>query len=194
MPPWRLFSPTPVFNAYNFCGIFYSVFKKWDFKEKQEAETTREWSEETNDKTMASKRGTPAATTTRASSTTRHRHQPHILRITPTAISLRSPHGGTTRSTLISSNNLNCLDNSTDSKAVWETRSSHCLSGYPLPPDTLRPWNPTWHHTRRMLRHCGTRPPPRHLGRTLRAQQSAMWLPWVPLTSDSSCTETLQLC
>lgn len=77
MPPWRLFSPTPVFNAYNFCGIFYSVFKKWDFKEKQEAETTREWSEETNDKTMASKRGTPAATTTRASSTTRQASTPH---------------------------------------------------------------------------------------------------------------------
>lgn len=122
------------------------------------------------------------------------RHQPHILRITPTAVRLRSPHGGTTRSTLISSNNLNCLNNSSDSKAVWETRSSHCFSGYPLPPDTLRPQNPTWHHTRRMLRHCGTHPPPRHLGRTLRAQQSAMWLPWVPLASDSSCTETLQLC
>lgn len=108
----------------------------------------------------------------------------------PTARSVRSPRGALP----ISSNNLNCLDNSSDSTAVWETRSSHCFSGYPPPPDTLRPQNPTWHHRRRMLRHCGTRPPPRHLGRTLGAQQSAECLPWLPLPSDSSCTDTLQLC
>lgn len=47
---------------------------------------------------------------------------------------------------------------------------------------------PTWHRTRRMLRHCGSCPPPPHLGRTLRARRSAIRLPWLPLASDSSCT------
>lgn len=50
------------------------------------------------------------------------------------------------------------------------------------------PQSPTQHHVRGMLRDCGTRPPPPHLGRTLRARQSAIRLPWLPLASDNSCT------
>lgn len=130
--------------------------------------TDRETRSRYNQRAEWPARGTPPVTTTRANSMPRHCWcQGRVEASTPPSEHHCNSHKCEvpTRNTPISSNNLNCLDSSSDSK--WETRSSHCFSGYPLPPDTLRPWNPTWHHTRRMMRHCGTRPPPRHLGRTL---------------------------
>lgn len=64
----------------------------------------------------------------------------------------------------------------------------HCRGSYRV---LLRPQHPTWHRTRRMLRHCGTHPPPLQLGRTLHARHSAIRLPWLPLASDNSCTHRL---
>lgn len=61
------------------------------------------------------------------------RHQPLLLSITSNSHKREVP----TRSTPIPSNNLNCLDSSSDSKAVWETRSSHCSQGTHFP---LTPW------------------------------------------------------
>lgn len=64
----------------------------------------------------------------------------------------------------------------------------HCRGSYRV---LLRPWHPKWHHMRRMLRHCGTHPPPLQLSRTLHARHSAIRLPWLPLASDNSCTHRL---